>query len=300
MAINNKKFFGLGKGLGSLIPEGTKNQMQPAAASKEHVFHVEVTKIEVNPDQPRHDFDMDALKELSASIRKYGVLQPLLVSKVEVSSPKGLDVSYRLIAGERRLRAARMAGLPHVPVIIRDDFHQERDRLEVALIENVQRENLNPMEEAEAYQRLSKEFGLTQAEIAQKVSKSREVVANAVRLINLPEDMRTALRAGRLSRAHARALLAFSNPAQQRDMYQQILNGGVSSKDVETAASVSKGTPPQKRSRGGGKFTELERNLAETLGTPVFIQGAASAGGKIVIKFASLEDLNKIAKNIID
>src|SRR5262249_20607992 len=157
-----------------------------------------------------------ALEELSRSIRKYGVLQPLLVSKVEESSPKGIDVSYRLIAGERRLRASRLAGLPQVPVIIRDDFQKERDRLEVALIENVQRENLNPVEEAEAYQRLAKEFGLTQQEIATKVSKSREVVANVIRLLNLPQEMREALRNGQLTRAHARALLAFGDAEKQK------------------------------------------------------------------------------------
>ena len=144
---NSKKFFGLGKGLGSLIPTGVK--MQPTL-QKENIFYVEIAKIESNPNQPRTDFDNDALKELSASIRKYGVLQPLLVTKVETSSAKGLDVSYQIIAGERRLRAAKMAGLPHVPVIIRDDFPKDKDRLEVALIENVQREDLNPVEEAEA------------------------------------------------------------------------------------------------------------------------------------------------------
>src|SRR5690606_19216367 len=121
-------------------------------------------------------FDEEALKQLSQSIRKYGVLQPLLVCKMEKSNPKGLEVTYRLIAGERRLRAARMAGLPHVPVIIRDDFEEDKTRLEVALIENVQRENLNPVEEAEAYARLASEFNLTQKEIAEKVSKSREVI----------------------------------------------------------------------------------------------------------------------------
>ncbi len=295
MAINGKKLFGLGKGLGSLIPSAS--EMQPAMR-KENVFYVEISKIDANPDQPRQDFDKEALGELSKSIRKYGVLQPLLVSKIEHSSPKGLDVSYQLIAGERRLRAAKMAGLPHVPVIIRDDFEKEKDRLEVALIENVQRENLNPMEEAEAYARLAKEFGLTQQEIADKVSKSREVVANAIRLMNLPEDIRVSLRSGKLSRAHARALLAFSDAAKQREMYRQILSGGVSSKDVESAASAHKS--PSKKPKADGKFVELEKNLAETLGTTVAIHGAAASGGKIVIKFASLEDLNKIAKNIID
>lgn len=294
---SNKKFFGLGKGLGSLIPEGAK-VMQPTS-QKENVFYVEVAKIEANPDQPRQDFDHDALKELSLSIRKYGVLQPLLVSKVETSSPKGLDVSYKLIAGERRLRAARMAGLPHVPVIIRDDFKQDRDRLEVALIENVQRENLNPVEEAEAYARLSKEFGLTQKEIADKVGKSREVVANAIRLLNLPDDIRSALRDGKIPRSSARALLAFSDATKQRQMFETLLSGGVSSRAIEDTASALSQTK-RNRKKVEPKFAELEKNLAETLGTHVQIHGAAVSGGKIVIKFASLEDLNKIAKSIID
>jgi len=293
----NKKFFGLGKGLGSLIPEGAKI-MQPNS-QKENVFYVEIAKIEPNPNQPRQDFDQDALKELSSSIRKYGVLQPLLVSKVEALSSRGIDVSYSLIAGERRLRAAKMAGLPHVPVIIRDDFKQDKERLEVALIENVQREDLNPLEEAEAYQKLSKDFSLTQKEIADKVGKSREVVANTIRLLNLPDDIKESLRAGKIARASARALLAFSDPAKQRQVYESILAGGVSSRDVETAAAVNKPSV-QKPRVTDRKFIELEKNLADTLGTHVQIHGAAASGGKIVIKFASLEDLNKIAKNIID
>jgi len=187
-----KKLFGLGKGLGSLIPQNA--EIRQPETRKENVFYVETNKIKANPDQPRRDFDEEGIKELSKSVRKYGVLQPLLVTKVETETPKGLDVSYQLIAGERRLRASQVAGLPQVPVIIRDEFEQKQDRLEVALIENVQRKDLNPVEEAEAYDRLAKEFGLTQKEIADKVSKSREVVANAVRLLNLPKDIRDALR----------------------------------------------------------------------------------------------------------
>jgi ParB family chromosome partitioning protein len=192
-----------------------------------------------------------------------------------------------------------LAGLPHVPVIIRDDFKNEKESLEVALIENVQREDLNPMEEAEAYARLSKDFGLTQKEIAAKVSKSREVVANAIRLMNLPEDMKASLRAGKIPRASARALLAFSDSAKQRQMYESILAGGVSSREVEDTASALNPTK-RNRTKVDSKFVELEKNLAETLGTHVQIHGASANGGKIVIKFASLEDLNKIAKNIID
>lgn len=290
-----KKLFGLGKGLGSLIPVSTDVRPQ---LQKENVFYVEINKVRANPDQPRRDFDAEGIKELAKSIRKYGILQPLLVTKVEEENARGIGVSYNLVAGERRLRAAREAGLPHVPVIIRDDFDEDRTRLEVAMIENVQRKDLNPIEEAEAYSRFQKEFGLTQNEIAEKVSKSREVVANAVRLLGLPQDMKEALRAEKISRAHARALLAFNDESKQRDIFNQILGGGLSSKDVEGIASVEKA-----RSKPGAKqenkFGELEKNLGRTLGVPVLIQ-ASTAGGKIVVRFANLEELNRVAKTIID
>ncbi len=281
--------------MGSLIPQNV--EIKQPENRKENVFYVETNKIKANPDQPRRDFDEEGIKELSKSVRKYGVLQPLLVTKVETETQKGLEVSYQLIAGERRLRASQMAGLPQVPVVIRDEFEKKQDRLEVALIENVQRKDLNPVEEAEAYDRLAKEFGLTQKEIAEKVSKSREVVANAVRLLNLPKDIRDALRADKLSRAHAKALLAFSDDKKQRDVYNQILAGGVSSKDVESMASSAK--PNKKPVKKDNKFIELEKNLGETLSAPVLIQ-SAEKGGKIIIRFATLEDLNKIAKSIID
>ena len=286
--------------MGSLIPQNA--EIRQPEIRKENVFYVEIIKIKANPDQPRRDFDEEGIKELSKSVRKYGVLQPLLVTKVETETPKGLEVSYQLIAGERRLRASQMAGLPQVPVIIRDEFEHKQDRLEVALIENVQRKDLNPVEEAEAYDRLAKEFGLTQKEIADKVSKSREVVANAVRLLNLPKDIRDALRADKLSRAHAKALLSFSDETKQREVYNQILAGGVSSKDVESMASASK--PNRKVIKKDNKFLELEKNLGETLSATVLIQSSANppagGGGKIIIRFANLEDLNKIAKSIID
>ncbi len=290
-----KKFFGLGKGLGSLIPAATdiKPQLQ-----KENVFYVEINKVRPNPAQPRRDFDIEGIKELSKSIRKYGVLQPLLVTKVEEQSNRGLDVSYNLVAGERRLRAAKEAGLPHVPVIIRDDFGEDRTKLEVALIENVQRKDLNAIEEAEAYNRFNKEFGLTHKEIAEKVSKSREVVANAVRLLGLPADMKEALRSDKISRAHARALLAFNDEAKQRSIYNQIINSGLSSKEVEEIASVAKGARA-KVIKEPGKFIQLEKNLGDMLAVPVSIHPGGK-GGRIIIRFANLEELNKIAKTIID
>lgn len=289
-----KKLFGLGKGLGSLIP--TEVAANNPTLKRENVFYVETSKIKPNPNQPRRDFEEEGLKELAKSIRKHGVLQPLLVSKVEEESTKGLNVFYHLIAGERRLRASQLAGIPQVPVIIRDDMDEEKDRLEVALVENLQRKDLNPVEEAEAYEHLSKEFSLTQKEIAEKVAKSREYVANAVRILNLPKDMREALRSEKISRSHAKALLAISDAAKQRDVFGQILSGGLSSKETESIASSTKAKPAKAKEN---KFTELEKNLSETLKAPVLIQ-AADKGGKIVVRFTNLEELNQIAKSIID
>lgn len=299
MSNNPKKMFGLGKGLESLIP-GVK-QMHPEA-SKESVFYVETNKIRPNPDQPRQDFDKDGLKELAMSIRKYGVLQPLLVSKMEEDGARGRNVYYQLIAGERRLKAAKLAELPNVPVVIRDDFVTKGAKLEVALVENVQRRDLNPVEEAEAYERLAKEFGLTQQEIAQKVGKSREVVANALRLLSLPKDIKESLRGGVLSRAHARALLAFADEDKQREVYGHIMGGRLSSKDVEQMASSSKPSKSNKSkltSQEINRFQSLEKNLGEMLKVPVLIR-STDKGGHIVIKFASLQELNKVAKRIID
>lgn len=299
MSNTNKKMFGLGKGLESLIPKS--KQMHPEAP-KENIFYVEVNKIRPNPEQPRQDFDQDGLKELSQSIRKYGVLQPLLVSKMEEEGPRGRNVYYQLIAGERRLKASKLAGIPSVPVVIRDDFVTKGAKLEVALVENVQRRDLNPVEEAEAYDRLVKEFGLTQQEVAQKVGKSREVVANSLRLLALPKDIKESLRGGILSRAHARALLSFESEDKQREVYGHILGGRLSSKDVEQMAASSK---PSKSSKGEltaqevNRFQTLEKNLGEMLKVPVLIR-STDKGGHIVIKFASLQELNKVAKIIID
>jgi len=290
-----KKLFGLGKGLGSLIPETAARVAKDGV--KENIFYVEVTKIRANPDQPRTDFDEEQLAELAKSIRRYGVLQPLLVSKVQEESSRGMNVYYQLIAGERRWRASQMAGLPHVPVIIRDDMqHDQSRRLEMSLIENVQRADLNPMEEAEAFVKLAGEFGLTQKEIADKVAKSREAVANTMRLVKLPGFIKDALRAGRITNAHARALLAFDSPKKQEEMYNQILKGGMSTKDVETVASNAK---PSAKHKLEPRFVDLQENLAKHLAAPVIIKSGPK-GGQIVIRFATLEDLNVVAKRIID
>ena len=291
----SKKFFGLGRGLESLIP-ARSNKSAPQI--QDNVFYVEVNKIKPNVNQPRRDFDEGGLNDLASSIKKYGILQPLLVTKQEVESGRGMDVNYEIIAGERRWRAAKLAGLPHVPVIIKDNFDEGKLKLEAALVENVQREDLNALEEAEAYKRLSDEFGLKQKEIAERVGKSREVVANAIRLMDLPADIKLALRSGKISRTHARALLAFDGADKQREMFKKILTGNFATKELEQEAKVHKAIK-----KDGGhvhpRFVELQDNLSGKLGTAVFVKSGAS-GGNIVIKFGDLEELNKIAKTILD
>jgi ParB family transcriptional regulator, chromosome partitioning protein len=298
-----KKSFGLGKGLGSLIPK-SKNigPLDADVSRKENIFYVEVTKIRANPDQPRHDFDNQGLKDLSGSIRKYGVLQPLLVSKQEEASGNGTRVYYQLIAGERRLKAAQLAGIPNVPVVIRDEFKTSNQRLEVALIENIQRKDLNPIEEAEAYDKLQSNFGLAHHEIAAKVSKSREVISNSIRLLKLPNDMKDSLRAGILGRAQARALLAFNDSKKQREVFNHILGGKITALEIERiAASIKDPTNSRTKSKLSGRFLELQENLSQALNTPVMIHnGVKDKSGKMVIKFANLQELTKIAKHIID
>ncbi|TSC91796.1 MAG: chromosome partitioning protein [Parcubacteria group bacterium Licking1014_17] len=287
---------GLGRGLESLIP--TMARKSAAEPRSSNIFYVETGKIKSNPSQVRRDFNKNALDELASSIKKYGVLQPLLVSKITEETEKGINVNYELIAGERRWRAAKLAGLPTVPVIIKDNIDEDRMKLEVALIENVQREDLNPMEEAEAYNRLAEEFKLTQKEISTKVGKSREVVANTIRLLGLPAEIKQALRSNKLSRTQARTLLAFKDEASQKNMFRQMLSGQAVIKDAEEEARKNRsGRKPV--ITGGRKFIELQDNLSKNLGVPVLIKNGAS-GGNIVIRFATLEELNGIVKLLLD
>jgi ParB family chromosome partitioning protein len=290
-----KKLFGLGRGLESLIPAKTTKVVPKV---KENVFFIEIHKIKPNPNQPRREFDKDGLRELAASIKKHGILQPLLVSKIETETDRGLDVTYELIAGERRLRAAKMAGLSLVPAIVKDNFDENRLKLEASLVENLQREDLNPLEEAEAYAKLASEFGLTQKEIAEKVAKSREVVANTMRILSLPPEVKEALRTGKITRTHARTLLAFKDETKQREMFKQILTGNFAVRELEAAAREYRSAKQMPTETVNPRFVELQQNLSKNLGTSVFIKGGAS-GGSIVIKFANLEELNTIAKAIL-
>lgn len=294
----SKKLSGLGRGLQSLIPD-KPTKLAPKEKT-DNIFYVATAKVRPNPNQPRNDFEPNALKELADSIKKYGILQPLLVSKIEMESPRGLDVSYELIAGERRLRAAKLAGLPEVPVIIKDNIDEGRMKLEVALIENIQREDLNPIEEAEAYAKLASEFGLTQKDVAAKVGKSREAVTNSIRLLGLAGNIKEALRAGKISKTHARGLLAFEDETKRQQMFKQILAGTFSARSLEENArehKVNKNDSVQQAINS--RFESLQQNLARNLSAPVLIRSGAS-GGRIEIRFATLEELNKIVKVILD
>ena len=266
--------------------------------ARESVFYVETNKIKPDPKQPRRDFDEAALAELASSIRKYGILQPLLVTKEEKSSQRGLDVEYVIVAGERRWRAARLANLPQVPVIVKDSMTEDKTRLEISLIENLQREDLNPIEEARAFTRLNKDFGYSHDEIARRLGRSRPAISNAIRLLGLPSDMQESLRAGRINFTQARTLLALTDPSKQKEVYKQILAGEIiGTSDLEREAAKISGT---NREYGSSRrFSELETNLAKKLGGRITITDG-SRGVTFTAKLATLEDLNNLVKIILD
>ena len=280
-----------------MIPSKGAKKIVPNAKD-ENVYNVDIHQIRPNPNQPRKDMDQHALAELASSIKKYGVLQPLVVSKISHETERGLNVEYEIVAGERRWRAAKLAGLPRIPVVVRDDFDEQKTKLEVALVENLQRENLNVLEEAEAYQRFGSEFNMTQQQIAEKVGKSREVIANAVRVLNLPGNIKEAIRSGKIERTHARTLLAFKNPDDQQKMFTQLLAGNVATKNLEETARMIHGRR-KSPDAVNPRFVELQNNLSKNLGTFVAIRTYAE-GGRIEIKFANLEELNKIATQLLD
>ncbi len=258
------------------------------------IFWVEVDKVRPNPYQPRTEFDEAKLRDLADSIRQYGVLQPLVVTRHEEEKPDGgLATYYELIAGERRLRASRLAGLFQVPVIIRSEEEHDRMKLELAIIENLQREDLNAIDRARAFERLAKEFKLNNADIARKVGKSREYVSNSLRLLNLPSDIQQAVVDGKLSEGHARSLLMLiDRPEAQKTVFRDILTRKLSVRDVEkitreiAVERVRKQDPTP-------ELTALERSLAEAFGTQVEIRKQQD-GGKLIINFFSIEDLQNI------
>lgn len=244
----------------------------------ESIFHIEIDKIKPNPYQPRHEFEPEALNELAQSIREFGVLQPLIVSKITRETEAGTAVEYQLIVGERRLKAAKKAGLERIPAIIRA-FSGERVKLEIALIENIQRSNLSPLESAKAYARLQDEFGLTQREIADRVGKSRETIANTLRLLQLSPEVQHALQEGKINESHARTLLGVQSPHDRTAIVHELTKNPKSVRALR--AHVSVGEDSQKR--------YWEERLEEKLGTPVSVTKKGTRG-KVVIQFYSDEE----------
>ena len=274
---------GLGKGLDTLFMDNSVEEISSTSAVK-----LKIMDIEPNREQPRKDFDDAALGELADSIAKYGVLQPLLVRPLSGGG-------YQLIAGERRWRASRLAGLTEVPVVVREMTDEEAAAL--ALIENLQREDLNPLEEAFGFRKLMDDFGLTQEEAAEKVGKSRPAVANALRLLKLPEAILDLVRSGELSAGHARALLSFPTQEQMLETARLIMEKGLSVRETERLAK--KAAKPKKEketpARRASYYDQVELALTEALCRKIRIQNGKNETGTIEIAFNSKEDLERIA-----
>lgn len=269
------------------------------------VFQIELAKIVPNPLQPRHHFEPEALRDLASSIREFGIIQPLLVSKIELETETGQDVEYQLIAGERRLRAAEMAGLTQVPVIVRSE-PSRKEQLELAIIENLQREDLNSIEAAKAFARLQDEFNLTQREISTRLGKSRESIANTLRLLSLPTSVQLAIQDGKLNESQGRMLLMVSNPIEQERLFSEILNNKLTVRELrKKIRTVAKVTEEEHKldevelmdEYEDPEVVDLKEQLETFFGAPVTIkkQGASGASGKIVIDFFSSEELRGIA-----
>jgi ParB family chromosome partitioning protein len=263
----------LGKGLDALIPE-----------KGEEILYIDINRIHTGKHQPRKFFDDKALKELSASIKERGILQPVIVSRTG-------DGSFNLITGERRLRASLLAGIKKVPALIKNVFSS--DSLEIALIENIQREDLNPIETAEAFDRLMKEFNLTQEELTEKVNKERATIANYLRLLKLPGEIKTMLSNGTLSMGHARALLSIEGRTSKIEAARKIIKKGLSVREAELLA---KEKPKQSKvsSAKDPQILSLEEKLIKQLGTKVRISHKGKKGGKLEIEYYSLEELDRL------
>jgi ParB family chromosome partitioning protein len=292
--------FGLGKGLDALLPADDSEDIAHIAAKygKDGVFSLPLTKIRPNPNQPRKFFDEDALNELSASIKEHGIIQPIIVEAIA----GGTDAGYIIIAGERRFRAAGIAGLTEIPAIIRN--YSEEKRVEIALIENVQRTDLNPIEEALAYKSLIDITGKNQDEIAAKVGKKRSTVANALRLLRLPLMIQRSLEKGEITSGHARALLSISDRTAQERVFNTVIIQGLSVREAEKLAgqtekpvktsSFSKLPSPSRDPH----LVSLKEKLIEKLGTKVSIDGDFSKG-VIRIEYYSIEDLDRLYEMIV-
>ena len=274
------------------------NQPLPPQNQTSPIFHIEVDKIKPNPFQPRRDFDEAALQELAGSIREFGILHPIIVTKMETQTEFGTNVEYQLISGERRWRASQIAGLERIPAIIRA-MPSDRERLELAIIENIQREDLNPIETARAYAKLQDQFGLTQREISVKIGKSREAIANSVRLLNLPSQIQDAVSGGKLNESQARLLLMVPDMKEQIDLFNNIIVNNLSVRELKQRIHPKKetGVLPSEAPRKNPELEKIEDQLRELLGTKVKLQQDKD-GGKLTISFYSTEELFAIIQKL--
>jgi len=278
------KKTGLGKGLDRLIPA---DQMKSSVGEKEGVREIRIAEIEPNRKQPRKNFDEDALLELAESIKQFGVIQPLIVQKKENH--------YEIIAGERRWRAAKQAGIKKVPVIVKEYTPQEV--MEISLIENIQREDLNPIEEALAFKNLLEEFNLKQDEVAERVSKSRTAVTNSIRLLKLNEDVQQMVIDGMISTGHARALLSLEDKELQKITADKIFDEKLSVRETEKLVKdIQNGKAKKKRPEKVNSFIykDIEEKIKAILGTKVTIDHKANNKGKITIEYYSNDELERI------
>lgn len=285
---------GLGKGLDALIPPAPASAEKEKTTvaengEKENETIVKITKIEPNREQPRKNFDEDALLELADSIKQFGVIQPIVV--------QDRKDHYEIIAGERRWRAAKLAGLKEVPVIIKN--YTEQEIVEISLIENIQREDLNPIEEAQAYKRLLTEFNLKQDEVAERVSKSRTAVTNSMRLLKLCDEVQQMVINDMLSTGHARALLAIEDPEEQYTLAQKVFDEKLSVRDVEKLVKdVHKPAKPKKKDDKTLEliYQDIEEKLKQVLSTKVSVTSKGEGSGKIEMEFYSHEDLDRLVE----
>jgi len=285
--VNQKKV--LGRGLGALIPQRPAEAPAPASQSA-GLMHVAIDQIAPNPYQPRKTFNEASIEELARSVRQHGIVQPLVVTRA--------GDRFKLIAGERRYRAAQKAGLTSVPVVVKE-MMGEGDALQIALIENIQREDLNPIEEALAYHQLHEEFGLTQEEISKQVGKERSTVANFLRLLKLPENVKKLLASGQLSMGHARALLAVESPKKQEQLADRVVKRNLNVRQTEMLASESSPKTVEKKEKEKDVFTrDAEDKLQRTLRTKVEID-RKRRGGVIHIRFSSEDDLIRVVDDLM-
>ena len=291
------KSRGLGKGLDSLIPVGNADgkgkigiNSVPVSEEKPDKM-VKITMVEPNRDQPRHKFDEEALNELADSIKQYGIISPIIV--------QDRKDHYEIIAGERRWRAAKIAGLKEIPVIIKNFTEQEI--VEISLIENIQRENLNPIEEALAYKRLLTEFHLKQEEVAQRVSKSRTAVTNSMRLLKLADEVQQMIIDESLTTGHARALITIEDESKQIEIAKKVVNEKLSVRDIEKLVKdlnkPKKEKKESKQLKNDFIYQDIEEKLKQSLGTKVTVSAKEDGSGKIEIDFYSSEELDRIFRS---